>query len=164
MRKLIVILFLITVGWGGFAQSDEAMKKLESAKIGLITERLDLTPEQAEKFWPIYREFAQQRNELRNEFREARRDMDPTEASEEENERLVKLHLRLKEREVDLEKEYSEKLLRVINSRQLISLRRAEDDFRKMILRRIEQRRRMQDRREEMRQRDQNLRNQRRNN
>ena len=48
MKNVIFILIIIFSTHLGFGQDDEAMKKLESAKIGLITERLGLTPEQAE--------------------------------------------------------------------------------------------------------------------
>jgi len=146
------------------AQNPEALKKLESAKIGLITERLGLSPEQAEKFWPIYREFSERRRGLRAEYKAAKDNIDLSNASEQETRNLEELRLNLKEQEVRLEKEYSGKMLDVISSRQLVSLRKAEDDFRKMIIRRIRERnqtKRMD--KEQMRQRI-NKQNQRRNN
>lgn len=146
------------------AQNTEALKKLESAKIGLITERLGLSPEQAEKFWPIYREFSERRRGLRAEYKGAKDNIDLNNASEQETRNLEELRLNLKEQEFRLEKEYSGKMLDVISSKQLISLRKAEDDFREMIIRRIRERNqtnRMD--KEQMRQRI-NKQNQRRNN
>ena len=71
--------------------------------------------------------------------------------------------LEVKQRELNLEKEYSEKLLRVIDTRQFVSLKKAEDDFRQMILRRIERQRNMQDRRDLLRKRNQDQLERRRN-
>ena len=35
--------------------------KVQSAKAALITRRLSLTPQQAERFWPVYDEFDRER-------------------------------------------------------------------------------------------------------
>lgn len=120
-----------------YGQSPEARQKIEAAKIALITERLELTPEQAEKFWPIYREFSEQNREIRNDFRQARKGFDPNEASEEENKKMLEMANTVKQRQLDLEKEYSQRILEVISSRQLNNLRKAENDFKEMLLRRI---------------------------
>ncbi|MDA0195398.1 MAG: hypothetical protein O2951_10175 [Bacteroidetes bacterium] len=164
MKKYIFILLAFTFPNAVYSQpggNPEAQQKIEAARIALITERLGLTPDQAEKFWPVYKEFSDKRQETRQGFMEQRRKHNPQTASEEENRRLVQLGLEVKERELNLEKEYSERLLRVIDNRQLISLRQAEDDFRQMILRRIEQQR---NRREQFRDRNQDQIERRRNN
>jgi hypothetical protein len=43
--------------------------------------------------------------------------------------------------ELKVEKDYSDRLLRVISSQQLLGLKKAEDDFREMLLQRIQQQR-----------------------
>ena len=148
MKKLLLLTCFL-FGLGVFAQSPEALKKIEAAKIALITERLELTPEQAEKFWPIYREFGQQRREIRREFDQARRNFDPNEASEEENKKMLEMANQVKERQLKLEREYSERILKVITTRQLNNLRKAENDFKEMLIRRIrsDQMKRQQQRR-----------------
>lgn len=135
--KFIIYILALFLTLCGFSQSPEAMKKIEAAKIALITERLELTPEQAEKFWPIYRQFGQERREIRKEFDNARRNFNPNQASEEENKRMLEMATRVKERELKLETQYSERILNVITSRQLNNLRKAEVDFKEMLLRRI---------------------------
>ena len=103
----------------------------------MITERLELTPAQAEKFWPIYHEFGKQRQEIRRDFDQARRNFDPNKASEEENKKMLEMANQVKERQLKLEREYSERILKVISTRQLNNLRKAENDFKEMLLRRI---------------------------
>ncbi|WP_436516700.1 hypothetical protein [Ekhidna sp. To15] len=135
--KRIIILIAAFISFDAFSQSPEAMKKIEAAKIALITERLELTPQQAEKFWPIYREFINQRKEVRRDFDQARRTFDPNKASEEENKKMLEMANQVKERQLKLEQQYSVRLQKVITTRQLNSLRKAETDFKEMLIRRL---------------------------
>ena len=164
MKKIIFILIVIFYANAGFSQDDEAMKKLESAKIGLITERLGLTPEQAEQFWPVYNEYLNRMKTLRSEFRQRRENLNEQELSEQERQKLIDLGFSFKERQIDLEKAYSERLLRIISSKQLLSLRKAEEDFRNMLLRRLQQRQMQQKRKEQFEDRIERRKEMRRNN
>ncbi len=136
MKRLIII-GLVTISLHAWGQSPEAMKKIEAAKIALITERLQLSPEQAERFWPVYREYSNKNRAIRKDFDQARRTFDPNSASEEENKKMLEMANAVKQRQLDLEKEYSQRILKVISSRQLNNLRKAENDFKEMLLRRI---------------------------
>ena len=135
--KRIILLLAACISFGALAQSPEAIKKIEAAKIALITERLELTPAQAEKFWPIYREFGKQRQAIRKDFDQARRTFDPNKASEAENKKMLEMANQVKDRQLKLEREYSDRILKVITTRQLNNLRKAESDFKEMLLRRI---------------------------
>ena len=136
----------------------KAREKIEAARIGVITNKLGLTPEQAERFWPVYREFSEKRMELRKEFRAEQEKVKPDQATPEQKQRLIELGLNLKQRELDLEKTYSGKLLNVISADQMLNLRSAERDFQRMLINQLQQRREMQQRRENFRDRNQNLR------
>jgi hypothetical protein len=155
--KTFILILTLTLPVPLLAQDQEALKKVESARIALITERLELTPEQAEKFWPLYREYVSQRQELRREYLDARKSVNGKELSEEESKKLLDKGLELKERQVALDKLYSEKFNNVITTRQILALRRAEDDFRQMLLERLEKRKDTRDRlnrRDELRNND----------
>ncbi|MDZ4715685.1 MAG: hypothetical protein SH819_09470 [Cytophagales bacterium] len=165
---LTLAVLLLAVPCTVFAQEDmdlpqqmdpKAREKVEATRIALISNRLGLTPDQAEKFWPVYREFAQKRGEVRSEFQRAQRSMNPKEVSPEKQQQLISLGLQLKQRELDLEKDYSGRILRVISAQQLINLRRAEQDFRQMILNQLQQRRALQQRKETFRENQQLKRN-----
>ena len=63
IMKNVLILAFIFSSVAGFAQNNEqatekarqnAKAKLDAARIALITERLNLTPDQAQAFWPLY--------------------------------------------------------------------------------------------------------------
>jgi len=158
--RLLVVLAFISFPTLLFAQSKEAMRKIESARIALITERLGLTPNQAERFWPLYNEFSRQKRDIRSEISAARSNFDPKTITEQQTQRLMDLQFDAKQKELNLEKEYATRLRKVISSRQLLSLRSAEDDFRRMLLQRIDLRRRQQLNRDRLQQRQEYLRKQ----
>ena len=136
----------------------KAREKIEAARIGMITNKLGLTPAQAEKFWPIYREFSEKRMDLRKEFKSEQDKVKPESATPDQQKRLVELGFNLKQRELDLEKTYSGKLLNVISADQMLNLRTSEREFQRMIINQLQQRREMQQRKENFRDRNQNLR------
>lgn len=143
-------------------QDPKALEKINSLRIAYISEKLGLTTEQAEKFWPVYREFSDKRRELRQELIVARKDLKQGQDPDKDA-KLMKLGLDLKQRELDLEKTYSDRLLKVITAQQILSLRKAEGDFQIMLRDLIQQRRLMQQRNETIRERNQRLKQQQRN-
>ena len=143
MKKHIIFLVLIFSGLQSPAQVDAAentrdsrgRERIRAAHAAYITQRLELTTEEAEKFWPVYREYNEKRREIRQQLRDARRkDIDET--------KLLDLDLKIKQQELDLEKEYTNRLQELISPEKVLKLRQAELDFRKLILRQIQQRRR----------------------
>jgi len=127
-----------------------AKSKLEAARIAMITERLNLSPAQAEKFWPLYNQFAQERRTMQKQALQSRKGIDMQNLTEEQSKKLVRAHLKLKQDKLDLENKYATKINNVISARQMVALRKAEDDFRKMILNRLEMRKRQQMQRDQM--------------
>ncbi len=137
-------------------QNPKNLEKIQAARIALISEKLKLTPAQAEKFWPVYREFTENRMELRKQFRDAERNQDVTKPKADRDQELLRLGFQLKQQNVDLEKNYSERLLKVISAQQLLTLPKAEEEFRRMLLQRLQDREDMREMRKESRE---NIRN-----
>jgi len=164
MKNLLVILFMAMITLPAFAQEDEAdlpqqqepkaKEKIQALRVAYITEKLGLTADEAAKFWPVYREYSEKRQTLRHELKSARKNGTPEKD-------LIDLDLKIKQKELDLEKDYSGRLQKVISAEKLLSLRQAEGDFRKLILRQIQQRQMQNDRRQlrERQQERQQLRN-----
>lgn len=166
-KNILAILFFTITSGTLMAQEDDlpppqpidpkVREKVEAARIGMITNRLGLSPEQAERFWPIYREFSQKRGEMRQEFRQAQLGIDPNNPDPKKQKELVNFGLQLKQKELDLEKDYSGRIMTVITVQQLLSLRKAEQDFRQLILNQLQQRRALQQRKENFRDKNQRL-------
>jgi len=164
MKKLLVFTLVLWVGMAKAQAQDnpqddapklskETMAKVEAARIALITERLELTPEQAEKFWPVYRQYTEERKALLQDLGEIRREARQGNIGEEKSKELVNKTIELKQKEASLEKVYSDRLMKVISAQQLMALKRAEVEFRNELIRRIQQRRDTQMRRQDLRDR-----------
>ncbi len=62
---LFVFLLLFIVKTSSFAQNTETrFQQVESAKIAYITKNLELTPTEAQKFFPIYNEYRKEMREI----------------------------------------------------------------------------------------------------
>lgn len=155
--RILKIFLLSLISLPALAQEDEAEiiqqdpkaeQKIKAAHAAYITERLGLTPDEAEKFWPVYREYAQKRQAIRQQMKDAR-EKGTTEKD------LLDLDLKIKQQQLDLEKDYSGRLQRVITPQKLMNLRQAERDFNKLLIRQIQQRQIQQERRQQQRERTQ---------
>ena len=148
MRPLLKILFALLITLPAFAQDDDLAatvdpkvhEKVRAAHIAYITDQLALTPEEAERFWPIYREFAEKRKGIRQELKDMKRNPDPNKTQEQNDEELVQKQFDVKQKELNLEKDYSGRLLKVISAQKLRTLPEAERRFRQMILDQIQRR------------------------
>jgi len=149
MKAVFKTIFLSLLSIWAFAQDEEIPQpqdqkvrdKIEAARIAYITDQLQLTPGEAEKFWPIYREFAEKRRGIRQQLREAR-----TANPEQTDQEAVDQQFKMKQQELDLEKDYSGRLLKVISAQKLRTLPQAERKFRQMILEQIQRRQMQQER------------------
>ena len=62
-RFLLLICFAFTI-LTGVAQNGN---RIEALKIAYITKRLDLSPDEAQKFWPIYNQYAEELKRTRQD-------------------------------------------------------------------------------------------------
>ena len=144
MKKLAYGLTVLCLfaGYPVFSQKNGAAReKIETAKIGFITNRLNLTSEQAPKFWPVYNEYNAKKQEIRRVLRQLKTDSSTAAATDEKLLDGIKEMINLKQKEVDLEKDYMNRFLKVINPRQLAELYHTEQDFRKELLKMLHDRR-----------------------
>jgi len=161
MKNIIILFLSILFISPALAQEEEMIKqdpkaqeKIQAARIAFITERLGLTPAEAEKFWPVYREFSMKRMEIKKQFEQKRNTPDPSKTTEQNEKENIEYGLQLRQKELDLEKEYSTKLLNVVPPQKVMALRGAEDDFRKLVIKQIQQRQVMQQQRQQQRDRN----------
>ncbi len=163
MKKLIGVGFVLLMAVSAWAQDDDLPQaqdpkvkdKINAARIAYITDQLGLTPEEAEKFWPIYREFSQNRAQIKQQYREMKKNPDPNKTPEQNDQALVDLQFQVKQKELDLEKDYSGRLLKVISAQKLRTLPDAEKRFRQMILEQIQRRQTQQNKQQHLRDKSQ---------
>ena len=120
--------------------SGEEMQKIQDAKIAIITNRLNLSPEQATGFWPVYNEYSQKRKDIHRAQRKIINDKKAEGKTDDQVLNNLKEVQELKQKELDLEKEYQNRFLKVISAGQVIELYKAERTFNDMLIQRLKQR------------------------
>lgn len=133
----MAMFLLIGVG-SAAAQKDKAGMKaqkeeVKAKKVAFITEKLELQSAEAEKFWAIYNEKEDKEKEFRKEFRAAKPEQgkrvdDMTDA---EVSVLLNKGFELKEKKLELDKEYNQKFIDAIGVKKTAKLYHVESEFRK---------------------------------
>jgi hypothetical protein len=138
LMVLLTALPLLVVAQGGQRRGGE---RVHAAKVAYISDRIQLTPDQAARFWPIYNEYESERKMIRRKYRiegpNNRENLD--EATAKQN---LEDNLDLQQDELDLKRKYKDEFLKVISPGQLADLMRAEKEFRQLIMRKLRDRRR----------------------
>ncbi|SIR14950.1 hypothetical protein [Pontibacter lucknowensis] len=142
MKRLPFILLLFCAFTFGstaaMAQSGRPQdKNVEAAKVAFLTDKMELTAEQSQKFWPLYNEYETKRRELVRSYRSGYRE-DVDQLSDQEAKARLDGMFSTRERELELEKEYVARYQRVISSNQIIKLYRSEREFTKLLLKKLE--------------------------
>ncbi|MCB0402297.1 MAG: sensor of ECF-type sigma factor [Flavobacteriales bacterium] len=136
---LTLLLLSCTVA---FAQPGDKGKpgkeKVKAMKVGYITEKLDLTPEEAQQFWPIYNEFDDKMEAVHRELRKThKQDESIDDLSDAEVEKMINTITDLRKKEFAIEQEYHEKFKKVLPIKKIAKLYKANHDFKRDLLEKI---------------------------
>lgn len=136
MKQLFFLLAFLTafsVAWG---QNGERVKAM---KVTYISNRLDLTTDEAEKFWPIYNENAKSEKAIRQKYKFTRSLLT---ISDEEAKEAIQNFISMEEELVKLKKKYLTDLQTAVSPRKILLLNKAEREFNVEVLRALKERRR----------------------
>ncbi|GHB49270.1 Spy/CpxP family protein refolding chaperone [Mongoliitalea lutea] len=133
---IIGMLFLISID--AFAQRQEQRgydrEKLESARIAFITNRLELKPDQAEKFWPLFNQYNEQRSAIMETLVGLNR-ISAANISEVEAKEIIQKRLANQQKMLDLEAAFMESIIKVITPKQAVQLSGVNREFTRQIYR-----------------------------
>jgi hypothetical protein len=117
----------------------EKKEKLKAHKIAFITERLQLTPAEAEKFWPVYNEHEAAMETLHKEFKKSHsfEPEDIEKMTDAEANKFIEDHQKHEQQTMDQRKVFIGKLKGVIPSKKILMLMDAEKDFRVEVVRKV---------------------------
>ncbi|WP_282162792.1 hypothetical protein [Ulvibacterium marinum] len=139
----ILILFLLATTFF-YGQNRPIRDKIKTLKVAFITERLSLTSEEAQVFWPIYNEHEDKIEAIkRKERREIRAKLvNFDELSEKQADALLNDLIALENEKHQLNVDFMEKMSKAITSKKTFLLIKAEEDFKKRLLKEMRDRRR----------------------
>ena len=144
MKKYVYLMFLLlSAVQVSFAQNDDDPKQskaeyIKAQKIAFISTELALTPEEAEKFWPIYNEYDAKMDEIRKERKGYMKELKTiNELSADRAYELTELMLGLDVKEANLRKEYLSKFAEVLDKKKAAKVFYAEEKFKRELLKEI---------------------------
>lgn len=122
---------------------DDKKEEIEAMKIGFLTKRLNLSPEEAKTFWPVYNMFANDLQALRKNRREEKRHAKDEflNMSDKEVEKLVDGEIAFKQSELDIIKKYHAQFKQVLPMKKIAILYKSEEEFKLELLKKIQDRR-----------------------
>jgi len=138
MKNAFIYLLMSLFSLPLVAQQEEKSsydkEKLESAKVAFITQRLDLTPDQAEKFWPLYNQHSKSKRSLMRELNEVQKSGEE-QMSDQEVVETIKRRFDIEQKILDLDKAFLNNIIKVITPRQAFKLDEVNKDFARHIYR-----------------------------
>jgi len=138
---VMLALMIIPVTFAQEKRQHQASKKekIEQLKIAFITKELDLTTDEAEKFWPVYNEMSKKlleekksRKKITKELREGLETM-PDEDIKQKTNSILDSDIK----QAELKKEYTEKIADIIGYKKATKLLSLEQRFKRELLNKL---------------------------
>lgn len=127
----LLVMFVIN---GAFAQGDKK-DKIDALRAAFISKKVNFTATESQAFWPLYNEMNDKLEAGRKSFKiqyNAKTNYDF--ATDKEAEAYLAAELSLKQKEFELYRDYYEKFKKVLPVKKVSAVRRAEEDFKKELI------------------------------
>jgi len=118
-----------------------AQQKIESLKADYLNQQLKLSPDQAQRFWPLYRQYQQQMAALARQRRQnqlSRNQLNhPSDAQVDQS---LDRDFKLQQQALQLREQYRQKFRQVIPSEKVMQFYKSEKDFNMKLVRELRRR------------------------
>lgn len=135
-------IILLLIGFSISQAQDRPVKervkdKINTQRVAYITNQLELSESEAQKFWPIYNSYTGELEQLKSSL-----DINlKKDVSDKEAEDMIISMLDGRAKEIEIQKKYVQKLKTAIPARKIVRLYRAEREFREKLISGIRERR-----------------------
>ena len=138
------VLTFLTILPGQAQPNGSRVEKLNAQRVAFITERLQLTPEEAQKFWPVYNEYREKKMKIEKEKAQLVRKYSSreTDLTDEEAVKIADEYVSLEQALAELLVQYNKKFQEVLPPQKVLKLYRAENQFKIFLLRQLKERQR----------------------
>ena len=137
MIRIAIISLLITLSISLQAQErrDKIREKIETKRIAFLSDKLELTPEEAQGFWPVY-------NAFHDAMKEARQHPDDRpEITDSNADEMLEQMLSDEQKVLDLKKAHIDKFRDIIGAKKTLMLWHYDRKFKEDMIREIKGRR-----------------------
>ncbi|HTG65354.1 MAG TPA: hypothetical protein VL859_03155 [Flavobacterium sp.] len=137
-RKILPLLLLFTCSFYAQENINDKKEQIKSLKVAFLTTELDLSPQESEKFWPLYNAFDNKQFELRHQkmkvYKGKMSDDALSRMSEKEAAVLLSQMEATDEELFLLRKKFSKSLRTILPASKILKLKKSEDDFNRKLL------------------------------
>jgi hypothetical protein len=142
ISRKIVLYIAISCTLVSFACSKKQEKSediLKAEKIAFFTQKLNLTPKEAEAFWPVYNDYWSRKNQIIDTKRTAMKycSKNLEKMSDEEIIKYADMYIDFHKQESDLLIEFNERFKKVLPPNKILKLYQTDYDFKTYLLQQI---------------------------
>lgn len=138
-RFLAFSLLLALFSVAGYSQEQSKEEIVKAQKIAFFTQKLKLTSDEAQAFWPIYNDYWERKNTIIADrqaamkyFSENSAKMSPAEAK-----KYADMYIKFHKEEADLLVEFHAKFLAILSPDKVMRLYQADYEFKTYLLQQI---------------------------
>ena len=135
IKTLTLLLLLVSVNF--YAQGPDK-EKFKALKVAFITKELDLTTDEAEKFWPVYNTFDDKQSEIRfsklKSIKQKMATLDFDTLSDKEANVLIAQMQAAEDELYQNKKKFIQSAKSILSPVKILKLKKAEDDLNKKLL------------------------------
>lgn len=124
MKRRLLILLLSLVGLCNVHAHAQDGRRLEALKVAWLTKKLDLSPEEAQRFWPVYNRYTDEIRAVRQEQKQDPKD-----------------ELGVEEKVLGIRKKYNTEFGKALPPEKVNTFFRSEKDFGNEIRKELQERR-----------------------
>jgi hypothetical protein len=142
-RGIFILAALIILLTAGVSAQNPNRERLESYKIAFFTQRLNLTPTEAEKFWPLYNQYQEKKIKIQQErmLLNKKFNQETTTLSDEEmtvmGDKIVELEIL----EAELSMTFHKHIKAVLPPAKVLRFYQAENQYKMQLLNQLQDRR-----------------------
>lgn len=144
MKKIIILLlFLVPSMFNSVGQQDRKppREKIEQLRIAFLTERLDLSVDEGQAFWPLYNEYEAARMELEKEMRkEMRKLFEKENPSESDVAQMIKRAEANHAQQGELRSAYLLNAMKILGPKRTVLLEKSDEDFKREVMKKLRDR------------------------
>ncbi|WP_158824866.1 hypothetical protein [Mucilaginibacter lacusdianchii] len=141
--KYILVIACVCTGFKGFSQFRQPPAfrdshtgpalRIDAVKENYIKDKLDLTDDEASRFWPVYRQY---HNEMVDVRRQKRLNMSNPNGSDQ-----VRKEMYYDEKLVEIKRRYTDEFLKILPPQKVSQIFKSENEFTKELIRQLGERR-----------------------
>ncbi len=137
LTPLCLLLFTVLLTAQPDRMSKESRERIEAQRVAFITQKLELSPDEASKFWPIYNMYKGELTEMRGDFKRP----DVASLSEKDARTLIEKQIKQEQHRLDLKSRMLSELSAVVSPKKVLQLQFVENMFNRELLQKLQEKR-----------------------